>query len=102
MSKFVLNEPRGQYLFEIYTSLSYVRVASYTSHTLPCLNIKHLAVKVTSKDQQTLKLLMLSVMQVKLFYNTLCLQILKVICLLLMTCVYLQPVYTNSCNCYII
>jgi len=54
MSKFVLNEPRGQYLFEIYTSLSYVRVASYTSHTLPCLNIKHLAVKITSKDQQTL------------------------------------------------
>jgi len=54
MSKFVLNEPRGQYLFEIYSSLSYVRVASYTSHTLPCLNIKHLAVKITSKDQQTL------------------------------------------------
>jgi len=54
MSKFVLNEPRGQYLFEIYTSLSYVRVASYTSHTLPYLNIKHLAVKITSKDQQTL------------------------------------------------
>jgi len=54
MSKFVLNEPRGQYLFEIYTSSSYVQVASYTSHTLPCLNIKHLAVKITSKDQQTL------------------------------------------------
>ena len=55
MSKFVLNEPKGQHLFEIYTSLSYVRVASYTSHTLPCLNIKHIAVKVISKDQQPLK-----------------------------------------------
>jgi len=54
MSKFVLNEPKGQHLFNIYTALSYVRVASYTSHTLPCLNTKHVAVKVISKDQQTL------------------------------------------------
>jgi len=54
MSKFVLNEPKGQHVFEIYTALSHVRVASYTSHTLPCLNIKHIAVKVISKDQQAL------------------------------------------------
>jgi len=44
--------PKGQHLFEIYTTLSYVRVASYTSHTLPCLNTKQVAVKVISKDQQ--------------------------------------------------
>ena len=54
MSKFVLNEPKGQHVFEIYTTLSSVRVASYTSHTLPCLNTKHLAVKIISKDQQIL------------------------------------------------
>ncbi len=54
MNKFVLNEPKGQHLFEIYTTLSYVHVASYISHTLPCLNIKHVAVKVISKVQQTL------------------------------------------------
>ena len=54
MSKSVLNEPKGQHVFEIYTTLSSVRVASYTSHTLPCLNIKHIAVKVISKDQQAL------------------------------------------------
>jgi len=54
MSKFVLNEPKGQHLFNIYTALSYVRVASYTSHTLPCLNTKHVAVKVISKVQQPL------------------------------------------------
>ena len=46
--------PKGQHLFEIYTTLSYVRVASYTSHTLPCLNTKQVAVKVISKDQQPL------------------------------------------------
>ncbi len=46
--------PKGQHLFEIYTTLSYVRVASYTSHTLPCLNTKQVAVKVSSKDQQPL------------------------------------------------
>ncbi len=54
MSKFVLNEPKGQHVFEIYTTLSSVRVASYTSQTPPCLNIKHLAVKIISKGQQTL------------------------------------------------
>jgi len=41
-------------LFEIYTALSPVRVANYTSHALPCLNTKQVAVKVISKDQQTL------------------------------------------------
>ncbi len=46
--------PKGQHLFEIYTALSYVRVASYTSHTLPYLNTKQVAVKVISKDQQPL------------------------------------------------
>ncbi len=46
--------PKGQHLFEIYTTLSYVRVASYTSNTLPCLNTKQVAVKVISKDQQPL------------------------------------------------
>ncbi len=46
--------PKGQNLFEIYTRLSYVRVASYTSQTLPCLNTKQVAVKVISKDQQPL------------------------------------------------
>jgi hypothetical protein len=46
--------PKGQHLFEIYTTLSSVRVASYTSHTLPCLNTKQVAVKVISKDQQPL------------------------------------------------
>ncbi len=46
--------PKGQHLFEIYTRLSYVRVASDTSHTLPCLNTKQVAVKVISKDQQSL------------------------------------------------
>jgi len=56
MSKFVLNEPKGQHVFEIYTALSHVRVASYTSHTLPCLNIKHIAVKVILKDQKALSL----------------------------------------------
>jgi len=54
MSKFVLNEPKGQYMFEIYTALSHVRVARYASHTLPRINIKHIAVKVISKDQQAL------------------------------------------------
>ncbi len=57
MSKFVLNEPKGQHVFKIYTTLSSVRVASYTSHTLPCLNIKHIAVKIISKVQQTLNAL---------------------------------------------
>ncbi len=47
-------EPNWQHLFEIYTRLSYVRVASYTSHTLPFLNTKQVAVKVISKDQQPL------------------------------------------------
>ncbi len=46
--------PKGQRLFEIDTTLSYVRVASYTSHTLSCLNTKQVAVKVISKDQQPL------------------------------------------------
>ncbi len=46
--------PKVQHLFEIYTTLSYVRVASYTSHTLPWLNTKQVAVKVISKDQQSL------------------------------------------------
>ena len=46
--------PKGQHLFEIYTTLSYVRVASYTSHTLPCLNTKQVALKVISKVQQPL------------------------------------------------
>ena len=46
-------------MFEIYTAFSYVHVASYTSHALPCLNIKHVAVKVISKDQQTLKQIIL-------------------------------------------
>ena len=55
MGKFVLNEPKGQHLFEIYTALSYVHVASYTSHALPWLNIKHVAVKEISKIQQSLK-----------------------------------------------
>ncbi len=36
--------PKGQHLFEIYTRLSYIRVASYTSHTLPCLNTKQVTV----------------------------------------------------------
>jgi len=49
--------PKGQHWFEIYTTLSYVRVASYTSHTLPCLNPKPVAVKVISKVQQPLALL---------------------------------------------
>lgn len=44
----------GQHLFEVYTALSYVRVTSYRSHTLPCLNTKQVAVKVISKDQQPL------------------------------------------------
>ncbi len=48
--------PKGLHLFEIYTTLSYVRVASYTSHTQPCLNTKQVAVKVISKDQQPLEL----------------------------------------------
>ncbi len=47
--------PKGQHLFEIYTRLSYVRVDSYTSHTLPCLNTKQVAVKVISKGQQPLE-----------------------------------------------
>ncbi len=47
--------PRRQHLFEIYTTLSYVRVASYTSHTQPCLNTKQLTVKVISKDQLPLE-----------------------------------------------
>ncbi len=47
--------PKGQHLFELYTRLSYVRVASYTPHTLPCLKTKLVAVKVISKDQQPLK-----------------------------------------------
>jgi len=42
-------------LFEIYTALLHVRVASYTSHALPCINTKQVAVKIISKDQQTLK-----------------------------------------------
>jgi len=41
-------------LFEIYTALLHVRVASYTSHALPCINTKQVAVKIISKDQQTL------------------------------------------------
>ncbi len=48
-------KPKGKHLFEIYTTLSYVRVASYTSHTLPCLNTKQVAVKVNSKGQQPLE-----------------------------------------------
>ena len=54
MSKFVLNEPKGQHLFDIESTLSTVRVASYTSHTLSCLNTKQVAVKVISRVQQTL------------------------------------------------
>ncbi len=46
--------PKGQLLFEIYTTLAYVQVASDTSHTLPCLNTKRVAVKVISKGQQPL------------------------------------------------
>jgi len=51
MSKAVLNEPKGQRLFDMYTALSHIHVASYTSCALPCLHIKQAAVKVTSKDQ---------------------------------------------------
>jgi hypothetical protein len=40
MSKFVLNEPKGQHVLEIYAELSYIRIASYTPHTPPYLNIK--------------------------------------------------------------
>ena len=54
MSKAVLNEPKGQRLFEMYTALSHINVASYTSSVLPCLPIKQTTVKVTSKGQQTL------------------------------------------------
>ncbi len=43
--------PKGQQLFGIYTALSYVCVACCTSHTLPCLNTKQVAVKIISKDQ---------------------------------------------------
>ncbi len=46
--------PKGQHLFEIYIALSFVRVASYTSHTLSGLNTKQVAVKIISKDQQPL------------------------------------------------
>ncbi len=46
--------PKGEYLFEVYTRLSYVRVASCTSHTLPCLNTEQVAVKVISKDKRPL------------------------------------------------
>ncbi len=49
--------PKGQHLFEIQTALSYVRVASYTSYTLPCLNTKQVAVKIILKDQQPLVLI---------------------------------------------
>ncbi len=49
--------PKWLHLFEIYTTLSYVRVASYTSHTLPCSNTKQVAVKVISKVQQPLVLI---------------------------------------------
>ena len=55
-SKPTLLEPKGQRLFEIYTSLSDLHVASYISYPLPCLNIKLTAVKIISKDQQTLGL----------------------------------------------
>ncbi|SEK87358.1 hypothetical protein SAMN05216262_103178 [Colwellia chukchiensis] len=41
-------------MFEIYTTLSAVCVASYTSQLLPCLNANQVAVKVILKDQQTL------------------------------------------------
>jgi hypothetical protein len=51
-SKDALNEPEGQRLFDIYTALSHIRVASYTSCALPCLNFKQTAVKVISKVQQ--------------------------------------------------
>jgi len=54
MNKAVLNEPKGQCLFEMYTALSHIHVASYTSCALPCLHIKQTAVKATSQDQQTL------------------------------------------------
>ena len=54
MSKAVLNEPKGQRLFEMYTALSHIHVASYTSCALPCLHLKQTAVKVISKEQQTL------------------------------------------------
>jgi len=54
MSKSVLNDPKGQRLFERYTALSRIHVASYTSCALPCLHIKQIAVKVISKIQQTL------------------------------------------------
>ncbi len=57
--------PKGQHLFEIYTTLSCVRVASYTSHTLPCLNTKQVAVKVISKDQQPLALLSIEFIEYK-------------------------------------
>ena len=55
--------PKGQHLFEIYTALSSVRVASYTSHTLPCLNTKQVAVKVISKVQQPLISMMLKLLK---------------------------------------
>ena len=54
MSKTVLNEAKGQRLFEMYPALSHTHVASYTSWALPCLHIKQTAVKVISKVQQTL------------------------------------------------
>jgi len=54
MSKAVLNEPKGQRLFEMYTAFSYIHVASYTSCALPCLHIKQTTVKVISKEQQIL------------------------------------------------
>jgi len=53
MNKAVLNEPKGQRLFEMYTALSHIHVASYTSCALPCLHSKQTAVKVISKVQQT-------------------------------------------------
>ena len=53
MRKFVLNGAKEQH---IYTRLSYVRVASYTSHTLLCLNSKQVTVKLISKEQQPVDL----------------------------------------------
>ena len=51
MSKGALNEPIGQHFFEVYTALSHIHVACYTSCALPYLHIKKTAVKVISKDK---------------------------------------------------
>jgi hypothetical protein len=54
MNKVILNEPKGLRLFEMYTTLSHIHVASDTLYALPCLHFKQIAEKVISKVQQTL------------------------------------------------